>query len=81
MESFLFTSERTEERPLISVCCICQRQQTSVDTWEPFDISEDNSEIDMTHGFCPDCIREHYPRVSHKLETIRAELRLEAAGI
>ena len=72
MQSFLLTSESTQQRPLISVCCICQRQRTSIDTWEPLDISEDNREMNLTHGFCPDCIREHFPNVSYKLDKIQA---------
>lgn len=72
MQGLLLNSGITEPRPLISVCCICQRHRTSIDTWEPFDDPEDTAELDLTHGFCPDCIREHYPKVSTKLHKMDA---------
>lgn len=68
MQSFLFTSKRTQRRSMISVCCICRRQRTSPDTWVPFDMCKDNSNAEFTHGFCPDCIREHYPHLSDMLD-------------
>jgi hypothetical protein len=64
MQSFLPTRENTQQQPLISVCCICQRQRTSLDTWEPVVISDDNREINLTHVFCPSCIQEHFPDIS-----------------
>lgn len=72
MESLLLSIERTQHLPMISVCCICQRHRTPVDTWEPLDLSKDGEEFVITHGFCPDCIREHYPKASHKLEKVLA---------
>lgn len=66
MQSYLVISEKVQHRPMISVCCICQRQRTSVDTWEPLDICRNSEENEnFTHGFCPDCIREYYPKISN----------------
>lgn len=63
MQGYLPSNVRIQHRPLISVCCICKRQRTSIDTWEPLD-SEENE--NLTHGYCPDCIREYFPRVVTK---------------
>lgn len=68
MQSYVLAGENTQQRPLISVCCICKRQRTSIDTWTLLDISEYDGEVDFSHGFCPDCIREHYPHVSYILD-------------
>lgn len=68
MQNFILASESTPRRPLISVCCICQRQRTSLNTWTTLDLSQYDTEVDLTHGFCPDCIRKHYPHVMHLVE-------------
>lgn len=68
METYLAHNDLVEQRPLISVCCICNRMRIEDDTWVPFDTSSDNLDFDMTHGFCPDCIRVHYPEAAAKME-------------
>lgn len=75
MQSFLLSSEEnTQQQPLISVCCICNRQRTSIDTWEPLNLTNGSEEPqNLTHGFCPDCIREHYPQASYKLDEMLAQ--------
>lgn len=68
MQSLLLLgSEEIRQEQLITVCCICQRHRTSMDTWEPLTITED-IEAYITHGFCPDCIKEYYPKISEKLD-------------
>lgn len=67
MQSFTLDKETTQYRPMIAVCCICNKQRTGVDTWEPLDIAEDSDES-FTHGFCPECIKQHYPNISNKMD-------------
>ncbi len=67
MESLTLSKETTLHPPMIAVCCICNKQRTGVYTWEPLDVSGDSEEI-FTHGFCPDCIRQHYPKISNKID-------------
>ena len=67
MESLTLNKETALYPALISVCCVCNRQRTGSDTWEPLDTSEASDEI-FTHGFCPDCIRQHYPKISNKMD-------------
>lgn len=69
MHNYSLNRKKEQQQPMIPVCCICNKQRTSVDTWEQVDISQ-YSEETITHGFCPDCIREHYPKISEKIDEV-----------
>lgn len=65
MERSVIGRIRLENLPMIPVCCICQRIRTLDNKWERQDMEckkEDRHNI--THAFCPQCVKLHYPLVS-----------------
>jgi hypothetical protein len=64
MQQSSISSVRQKSSPMIPVCCICQRTRTIQDTWESQDVlCEKGSSHSITHAFCPDCVKQHYPLV------------------
>jgi hypothetical protein len=64
MERSLIGRVRLQNRPFIPVCCICQRIRTLDNRWEQQDIPSVKEEShNITHAFCPECIKLHYPLV------------------
>jgi PAS domain S-box-containing protein len=49
---------------LLPVCCSCKKIRDDKGYWEQIDayISGHFSNIEFTHGFCPDCAKRLYPR-------------------
>ncbi len=62
-------------RELLPICGFCKKIRTEAEQWVPIEhyISE-RSEVSFTHGFCPDCIRQHFPEYCDKLAARQAEL-------
>jgi len=47
---------------LLRVCAWCRRVRTDAGGWVSMEVfMRDHADIDITHGICPDCVREHYP--------------------
>ncbi len=48
-------------RGLLPICSFCKRIRNQDNNWEPLEkyIAE-YSEAEFTHGFCPECAKEHY---------------------
>lgn len=53
-----------EEKTTV-VCCICQRVRTIEDRWEHINLLPKEDGL-LSHGFCPQCVREHYPSLNDK---------------
>jgi hypothetical protein len=48
-------------RGLLPICSFCRRIRTENNTWIPLEeYINQHSEAEFSHGFCPDCLREHY---------------------
>ena len=48
-------------RGLLPMCCVCKKIRDDQGTWNELETFIDNhSEAALTHGLCPDCVREHY---------------------
>jgi hypothetical protein len=48
-------------RGLLPICSFCKKIRTKNSTWIPIEeYINEHSEAELTHGFCPDCMREHY---------------------
>jgi len=48
-------------RGLLPVCSFCKKIRTKDNIWIPFEeYLQEHSEAEFSHGFCPDCAKEHY---------------------
>jgi hypothetical protein len=48
-------------RGLLPICSFCKKIRTKDDTWIPVEeYVHEHSEAEFSHGFCPDCMRDHY---------------------
>ena len=46
---------------ILPICSFCKKIRNADGTWEVLEsYISDHSEAHFTHGFCPDCAREHY---------------------
>ncbi|MFP4175765.1 MAG: response regulator [Planctomycetota bacterium] len=47
---------------LLPICSFCKRIRDGNDDWHDFpNYINQHTDITLTHGVCPDCIKEHYP--------------------
>lgn len=46
---------------LLPICSVCKKIRSRDNTWEVMEkyLSE-HSEVEFSHGLCPECLREHY---------------------
>jgi hypothetical protein len=62
LETTLIRTKRLEG--LISICMHCKKINNKHDSWEQIEkYISDNSDALFSHGVCPDCLREHYPKL------------------
>ncbi len=55
-------------RGVLPICSHCRKIRTEVGDWQQLEIYvREHSEADFSHGFCPDCITEHYPAMAVQL--------------
>jgi hypothetical protein len=48
-------------RGLLPICSFCKKIRREDNTWVPVEeYLLEHSEADFSHGFCPDCLKEHY---------------------
>lgn len=48
-------------RGILPICSFCKKIRTKDNTWVPVEeYVHEHSEADFSHGFCPDCMRDHY---------------------
>jgi hypothetical protein len=75
-------------RGIIPLCSFCKNIRDDKGYWERVDVYISKySEADISHGICPDCIKEHYPehykilskkeKRQHERLTISLPIRLE----
>jgi PAS domain S-box-containing protein len=54
-------------RGILPLCSFCKKIRDDEGYWEQVDIYiNKNSEADISHGICPDCMKKHYPDVYKK---------------
>jgi AmiR/NasT family two-component response regulator len=52
-------------RGVVPICSFCKRIRTSEGHWENVDTYlQHHTEADISHGLCPECLREHYPELA-----------------
>jgi hypothetical protein len=51
-------------RGILPICSFCKKVRDDKGHWEPLDVYVHKySEADISHGICPDCVKEHYPEI------------------
>jgi AmiR/NasT family two-component response regulator len=51
-------------RGILPLCSFCKKIRTPEGIWENVDVYiHTHTEADISHGLCPDCLREHYPEI------------------
>lgn len=52
-------------RGIIPLCSFCKKVRDDKGYWEQVDVYiYSHTEADISHGICPDCVREHYPELA-----------------
>ena len=58
-------------RGIVPICAKCKKIRNDKGFWDQVDVYlREHSELQLTHGICPECAKELYPRVT---ERIRAD--------
>jgi len=48
-------------RGILPICSFCKKIRTESNIWIPLEeYINEHSEAELSHGYCPDCLREHY---------------------
>jgi len=51
-------------RGILPICSFCKKVRDDKGSWEQLDVYVHKySEANLSHGICPDCIKEHYPDI------------------
>lgn len=51
-------------RGIIPICSYCRNVRTEVGQWQKLDrYVRNHTDVDFSHGICPDCMRQHHPDV------------------
>lgn len=54
---------------MIPICASCKKVRDDKGYWQQIEhYIEQNSEIDLSHGLCPECTKELYPDVYEKMQ-------------
>ncbi len=52
-------------RGLLPICCHCKNIRDDLGDWSTIETYiQLHSEVDFSHGICPDCLQIHYPELS-----------------
>lgn len=55
-------------RGILPLCSFCKKIRNDHGYWQQVDVYIDqNSEADISHGICPDCLEQHYPEEYTKI--------------
>lgn len=66
-------------RGILPICCFCKRIKTSEGEWEEVGYYiHRHSEALVSHGFCPSCLRKHYPDIA---EPVLARLHAQSIAV
>ena len=51
-------------RGILPLCSFCKKIRNDTGYWEQVDVYiHEHTEADISHGICPECMKEHYPEV------------------
>jgi len=52
-------------RGILPICSFCKKVRDDEGYWQQVDMYiRDHTEAEISHGICPDCLKEHYPDLS-----------------
>ncbi len=55
---------------LLPMCACCKKIRDDKGYWNQLEAYiSDHSEADFSHGICPDCVKEHYPKYAHAFDS------------
>ncbi len=58
---------------LLPICSFCKRVRDDQGYWARLEeYLEKHADAEVSHGLCPDCVREHYPEVYEELQPEKA---------
>ena len=61
-------------RGFLSICASCKMIRDGHGKWTRMEkYIRDHSDIDFSHGICPDCARKLYPELYHGLEHLKSK--------
>ncbi|OFW60992.1 MAG: hypothetical protein A2133_04245 [Actinobacteria bacterium RBG_16_64_13] len=53
-------------RGILPICSFCKKVRDDDGYWEQVDVYiQEHLQADVTHGVCPECMREHYPEIAN----------------
>ena len=60
---------------LLPICAHCKKIRDDAGYWQQVEIYfQEHSDVDFSHGICPECLKEHYPEYADRvLEKIKKE--------
>jgi len=54
---------------LLPICSFCKKVRNDNGYWEQVEVYvRDHSDAKFTHGFCPDCLKEHFPEFADGID-------------
>lgn len=55
---------------LLPICCFCKKIRNDKGYWDEVETYlRENSEVDFTHTFCPECVKKNYPEIKTRQNT------------
>jgi len=61
-------------RGILPLCSFCKKVRDDSGYWKQVDVYIDqNSDADISHSICPDCVAEHYPEQYQELQELSQE--------
>jgi len=57
----LYTETRDQNKPIL-ICSYCSKHRNATGYWgQEYDPNSSNTEVNISHGICPECYKEHFP--------------------
>ncbi|HIJ78424.1 MAG: hypothetical protein OEY01_04415 [Desulfobulbaceae bacterium] len=65
-------SEVRTLRDILPICSFCKKIRDDDGCWDQLEVYITNhSDTDFSHGICPDCLEEHYPKELEEMKNIK----------
>jgi len=58
------------------VCSFCKKVRDDEGYWNQVEVYvKQHSEVDFSHGICPECIKIHYPKEFDKIQKMSSDIQ------
>ncbi len=65
-------------RGILPLCSFCKKIRDDQGYWNQVDVYiQQHSEADISHGICPDCLQQHYPKLGQKHKHTRKPIKVK----